>query len=125
MPRGRPGRQPRCQPPEGDRAPRSQLARGVAAEAVPHLVLDLAEGLLHKVQWVLLPRDALAPSAPARALAQGGRRLERAPHRARPGWAAARFQMARVKTWVTHGRRATRANQSSRSYRVCITGETR
>ena len=34
-------------------------------------------------------------------------------------------QMAWVKTWVTPGRRASRANQSRRSYRVCITGEKR
>ena len=82
---------PVAQPPEGDWAPRLRLARGVAAEAVPHPVLDLAEGLLHKVQQVLLPRDVLAPPALAGAPAQGGHHLERAPHRARPGWAAARF----------------------------------
>ena len=51
-------------------------------------VLDLAEGLLHEVQHVLLSRDVPAPPAVARAPAKGGRGLERAPHRARPGRAA-------------------------------------
>ena len=46
---------PVAQPTEGDRAPRLQLARGVAARAVPDPVLELAERLLHAVQGVLLP----------------------------------------------------------------------
>ena len=37
------------------------------AKAVPHPVLDLAEGLLHKLQRVLLSRDV--PAAPALAWA--------------------------------------------------------
>ena len=63
----------------------------MAARAVPKPVLELAEGLLHEVQGVLLPRDVPAPPAPAWALAQGGRRAERAPHRARHGREAPRF----------------------------------
>ena len=90
-PRDRPHRPPRAQSPEGDRALRLKLTRGVAAKAVSDPVLELAEGLLHKVQGVLLPRDVPAPPALARAPAQGGRRAERAPHRARPRWAAPRF----------------------------------
>ena len=82
---------PVAQPPEGDRAPRLQLVRGMAAKAVPHPVLDLAEGLLHKVQRVLLPRDVPAPPALTWAPPQGGRHVERARHRAGPGRAAARF----------------------------------
>ena len=45
-------------------------------------------GLVHEVQGVRLPRDVSAPLALARAPAQAGRRTERAPHPARPGWAA-------------------------------------
>ena len=63
----------------------------MAAEATPYPVLDLAERLLHKMQRVLLPRNVLAPPALARAPPKCGRRLERTPHGARPGWAAARF----------------------------------
>ena len=59
-------------------APHLQLVRGVAAEAVPHLVLDLAEGLMHEVQRVLLPRDVPTPPALAWAPPDGGLRLERA-----------------------------------------------
>ena len=58
---------------------------------VPGPVLELAEGLLHEVQWVLLPRNVPAPPALARAPTQGGRRAERGPHRARPGRAACRL----------------------------------
>ena len=54
----------------------------MAAKAVSDPVLELAEGLLHEVQWVLLPRDVPAPPALARAPAQGCR--------ARPGRAAPR-----------------------------------
>ena len=46
---------PIAQPTAGDRAPRLQLARGVAAKAVPDPVLQLAERLLHEVEGVLLP----------------------------------------------------------------------
>ena len=54
-------------------------------------MLELAERLLHGVRGVLLPWDVPAPPALARGPAQGGRRAERAPHRARPGWAASRL----------------------------------
>ena len=74
--------------PEGERASRLKQARGMATKAVPD---PLAEELLHEVQRVLLPRDILALPALARAPAQGGRRAERVPHRARPGKAAPRF----------------------------------
>ena len=84
-----------------------------------HVVLDLAEGLLNKVQRVLLPRDVRAPATLARAPPRGG------PTGPVRGWRPPDSQMAWVKTWVTLGRLATRASQSSRSYRVCITGKTR
>ena len=54
-------------------------------------MLDLAEGLCYKMQRVLLPWYAPAPPALARAPPKGGRRPERASHRACPGGAAARF----------------------------------
>ena len=54
-------------------------------------MLDLAEGLLHEVQRALLSRDVPIPLALAWAPPQGGGRVERAPHRARPGRAAARL----------------------------------
>ena len=79
---------PVAQSTEGDRAPRLKLARGVVAKAVPDPVLELAEWLLHEVQGVLLPWDVPAPLAFAQGPARGGRRAERAPHRARPRWAA-------------------------------------
>ena len=69
--------------PERDRALRLKLAHGVAAEAVPHQMLNLAEGLLYEVQRIVLPRDVLAPSALSGAPPKRGGRLERAPHRAR------------------------------------------
>ena len=82
---------PVAQPTKGDRAPRLKLAQGVAAKAVPDPVLEVAEWLLHEVPGVFLPWDVPAPPALARGPAQGGRRAERAPHRARPGWAAPQF----------------------------------
>ena len=60
---------PVAQSPEGDGASCLKLARGGAANAVPDPVLELAEGLLHEVQGVLLPRDVPAPPALARASA--------------------------------------------------------
>ena len=86
-------------------------------------MLDQAEGLLHEVQRVLLLRDVPAPPALAWAPTQGGRRLERARHPARPGRAAARLPDGLGETGVTPGLWATRASQRSRSYCVCITGE--
>ena len=58
------------------------------------------------MQWVLLPRDLLALPTLARAPAQGDRRAERAPHRARPGGGggAPDSPIAWLKTWVTPGR---------------------
>ena len=41
-----------------------------------------------------------------------------------PGGQPPNSQIAWAKTWVTPGRRATRASQGRRSYRVCMTGET-
>ena len=82
---------PVAQSPEGGGAPRLQLARGVAAKAVPDPVLELAERLLHEMQGVILPWDVPAPLALARGPAKRGRRAKPAPHRARPRWAATRF----------------------------------
>ena len=113
---------PIAQPPKGDRAPRLKLARGMAAKAIPHPVLDLAEGLPHEVQRVLLsqhhqpsrgrhPRVAAVWSAHPTGPVPGGRPPD--------SW------MAWVKTWVTPGRRVTPASERSRSCRVFMTGETR
>ena len=96
----------------------------MAAEVFPYLVLDLAEGLLAKMQRVLLPRDVLAPPALAGAPRQGGRRWSARPSAPVPGGQPPDSQMAWVKTRLTPGRRATRASQSGRSSRVSITGET-
>ena len=63
----------------------------MAAKVVPDPVLELAERLLHEVLGVLLPWDVPAPPALTRGPAQGGRRAERAPHRARSGRAASRL----------------------------------
>ena len=92
---------PIAQPPKGDRAPCLKLARGVAAKAILHPVLDLAEGLLHEVQRVLFSRDAPAPTALALSPPQGGLVWSARPTGPVPGGRPPDFQMAGVKTWVT------------------------
>ena len=120
------GVRPVAPSPEGDRAPCLKLAQGVAAKGVSDPVLELAEGLLHEVQGVLLPRDV--PAAPALARAPTSPRAGSGPGwppcGAVPGGRPPDSQIAWAKTWVTPGRRARRASQRSRSYRVCMTGET-
>ena len=73
---------------------------------------------------------ALAPGRPSTTSPHVGSILGWPPWSARPtgpvpGGRLPDFQRAWVKTWVTPGHRATRASQISRSYNVCITGETR
>ena len=82
-PQGRPARRAIgtvAQPPEGDRASGLQLPVGVAAEALPHPVLHLLEGLLHKVQRVLLPRYAPAPPALYREPPERGQQIQGPAH---------------------------------------------
>ena len=63
----------------------------MAAEAVLHQMLDLAEGLLHEVQRIFLPRDVPTPPTLTGAPLECGRPPERASHGARPARAATRF----------------------------------
>ena len=58
---------PVAQSPEGNWALHLQLAQGVAAEAVPQLVLDLVEGVLHQVQRVVLPPGRACTTVPRKA----------------------------------------------------------
>ena len=64
-------------------------ALGLWSEGCPAPGAGSGGGLLHEVQRALLSRDVPAPPALAWAPPQGGRRVERAPQRARPGRAAA------------------------------------
>ena len=62
----------------------------------------------------------------ARLIPLGGRRAERAPHRARPG-GGPRLPNSLGENLVgaTPGWRARQASQRRRSYHVCMTGDTR